>query len=281
MFKSWLVQWKLAKWRHLLGWRWGWSLLTLALAQGSLSSTQASCPECVGKAQGQELEEKEVSGGSRALRAWAGRPAETDPHSGLCPWHRGAWVAWAGEAGAAGLGWFQVCPWGCGGVRCRHLWGEKEQTMSHRLAGFHSAQLPTPGSRIPAQVWGDGSREQELCTPWQRFGDPLLLGPQVPLTEHVLQHPGALLRFSSWDWWPVRFSLSVASVYFQGVSEQLAGICVCRERGAQAACFHSEVCTFERTGSWQPGSSPLRPVCNSVFKFQLWATNCSPWLLRH
>ena len=25
-------------------------------------------------------------------------------------------MAWAGKAGAAGLGWFRVCPWVCGGV---------------------------------------------------------------------------------------------------------------------------------------------------------------------
>lgn len=42
-------------------------MLPLALAQGSLNSTQASCPECVGKVQGQEFEEKEESVGEAGL----------------------------------------------------------------------------------------------------------------------------------------------------------------------------------------------------------------------
>ena len=42
-------------------------MFPLALAQGSLNSTQASCPECVGKVQGQEFEEKEESVGEAGL----------------------------------------------------------------------------------------------------------------------------------------------------------------------------------------------------------------------
>lgn len=47
---------------------------------------------------------------------------------------------------------------------------------------------------------GDGLRELTALLP-ERDSEPLYSwGPRVPLTEHIPQHPVALLGFSNWDW---------------------------------------------------------------------------------
>ena len=70
-------------------------------------------------------------------------------------------MAWAGKARAAGLGWFRVCPWVCGGVRCRekrHLWGEGWRATGLQVFTLPNFRPLVPGLQPKCEVIAPGSK---------------------------------------------------------------------------------------------------------------------------
>lgn len=173
-------------------------LVPLALVQGSHRQHPGQLPRVRGKGRRvRSLRKRRVSGGSWACSKPEQGGLQSLTHSGLCPRHQG--VSGLGrKARAAGLGWFRCAL----GVRWsalqgkRHLWGEEEQIVGHRTQFSTLPNFRAPGSG-PAQVWGDCSREQELCGPLTEI-QRLYSGTPGSPHQHILFQ--GLLRFSSWDW---------------------------------------------------------------------------------
>lgn len=117
-------------------------------------------------------------------------------------------------------------------------------------------------------------QSRELCSHLAEMQSPLLLRPQAPFTMHIPQKPRRPTCTLKRRPPPVQLRLLVAFTHLpEGEGRVSWDMCVRKElsknhqevRGCtQAACFHSEVCKFVRTGPWQRIPSchlPPTPYC--------------------